>query len=278
MHTADCYHCGSRDHAPYLTENGFTLVRCRGCGLLFVTPRPDDAEIAAAVRLGLHRGESDLHVTGVYDPTWIPFFRRVLRDLYGAGLPAAGGAWLDIGCGHGEFLEAVQGFGAGRVRVRGVEPNEGKQRSARSRGLDVSLFDLEAHGGSYDFLSLMNVYSHLPDPPAAIRSWTRLLKPGGEFLLQTGDSARFEPRDQYRPLGLPDHLSFVSEAILRELLGRCGFEVLAVRKYLSTRWTPATIARELLAALRPGTESRLRHLLRHRDYRTNMFVRARLIS
>ncbi len=62
------------------------------------------------------------------------------------------------------------------------------------------------------------------------------------------------------------------------MLGRCGFEILGVRKYPSLRWTPVTLARELMAALSPGKESRIRHLLRYRTYRTNMFIRARKSS
>ena len=48
-----CPLCGSQDHVPWGRENGFAAVRCQGCGLLYVTPRPAAGEIAEANRLGL---------------------------------------------------------------------------------------------------------------------------------------------------------------------------------------------------------------------------------
>ena len=40
-----CNLCGADTADPVLTKHGFTIVRCRSCGLSYVTPRPDAAAL-----------------------------------------------------------------------------------------------------------------------------------------------------------------------------------------------------------------------------------------
>ena len=47
-----CYQCGSNESRAYAEENGFRLVKCDRCGLLYVSPRPSDAEISEGMRTG----------------------------------------------------------------------------------------------------------------------------------------------------------------------------------------------------------------------------------
>lgn len=275
-----CYNCGSSGHTPYAAENGFCLVKCAACGLLYVTPRPDENQIAKAHECGVHQGQSELDMTGVFHEFTIPGYLKVLKDLYGCELEARTRTWLDIGCGHGEFLIAVQRSSNGRVSARGLEPNQHKQRSARSRGLEVTYFDLRTHTEQYDVVSLLNVYSHLPNPPEFLRLCKGLLKPGGELLLETGDTADL-PRDEHpRPFLLPDHLSFASERIVLDMLQRWGFRALAVRKYPAfpfkcevSRWL-----KEIVKLAWPGKQSQLGTLVeeyrRSSRYVTDMYVRS----
>lgn len=270
-----CYHCGTQRSSPYATENGFTLVRCGGCGLLYVTPRPAEGDIARAHQLGVHPGEALLDTTGEFVAAKVTGYLAVLADLFPEGLRSGRRTWLDIGCGHGEFLAALAEFGGPALQLTGLEPNARKRQAARARGLPVEDFDLAACSRQYDYISLLNVYSHLPDPPAFLAACRLLLAPGGEMLLETGDVAHLRAGEMFRPMYLPDHLSFASEAILREILDRCGFEVIAVRKYPFIPFSLRRLRKELVRLLRPGRPSALRHLLSRR-YRTDMYLRARL--
>ena len=196
----NCYYCQSALVEPYAEENGYALVRCLGCGLLYVRMRPDASEITQAAKTGQHGGSKVLDVTGRFSSRKVVGYSRILSDIYGQGGAVNGGwRWLDIGCGHGEFVLALQQYFGSSIQVRGVEPNIHKQRSARSRGLDVTYFDLDSHGETYDRVSLLNVFSHLPDPPEILRQWTKLLAPNGELLLETGDTAGLPSSHHYRP-------------------------------------------------------------------------------
>ncbi|MBW7885894.1 MAG: methyltransferase domain-containing protein, partial [Caldilineaceae bacterium] len=188
MEYVKCHNCGSDQSSYYATENGYNLVRCAECGLIYLNPRPDAEEIQDAHKLGVHRGEHDFDITGHFDKGKIRNYLKILRDFY-TPEQLAGSSWLDVGCGHGEFLVALREFTNGNIQLRGLEPNVQKQISAQKQGLDVSQFDLATHEQRYDRISLLNVYGHLPDPVGMLSTLRTLLLPSGELLLETGDSA-----------------------------------------------------------------------------------------
>jgi O-antigen chain-terminating methyltransferase len=99
------------------------------------------------------------------------------------------GPVVDLGCGRGEFLEALRERG---IQGRGVESNRHLARQCRQRGLDVSEGDLVAFlraqgDGSLGGIFASQVAEHLP--PAALqallRQSHRALRPGGLLVLET---------------------------------------------------------------------------------------------
>lgn len=282
MKNVACYNCGSDNHAFYASENGFTLVKCRSCGLLFVNPRPDDKEITDAHRLGVHRGEKKLDVAGRFTPSKVSKYMKILQDFYGETYPGGKKRWLDIGCGHGEFLVALQKYSNDEIVGKGIEPDVRKQKSAQKRGLDVSYFDIGKHTERYDFISLLNVYSHLPDPVREIREWKRLLKPGGEIFIETGDTADLDSKDHPHPFRLPDHLSFASEKIVTDILERCEFKIVSIRKYSFVQTNLSSIAKRFIKLFWPNKQpyfkAYLANLVRYRKHKTDMYIRGKLES
>jgi len=275
MQEVVCYNCQGTDSDPYAVENGFNLVKCRYCGLLYVNPRPAEEEIDEALRYGMHKGEQTLKTTGWYHPERVSEYVQTLGSIFPDGFPAGIKSWLDIGCGHGEFLAAIRQFGGDRVSALGIEPNRHKQMAARKRGLNVKFFDLASHNAKYDAISILNVFSHLPDPPTTLGQWLCLLKPGGILILQTGDTANLTAEMHYRPFYLPDHLSFASEAIVTSILSGLGLRVETVHKYPFIRPSAAAFVRETIKLAWPSKSSKIRYLFRSREYVTDMYVLAR---
>ena len=270
-----CYYCGSERSTFYAEENGFSLVKCSKCGLLYVQERPDDEEIAQANKQGRHTGLKELNVTGAFDAGKIPRYKGILEDLF-KGPFVNTSSWLDVGCGHGEFLLAVQQYSEGGVKVTGTEPNVHKQRSAQEKGLKVDYFDIESHIKKYDVISLLNVWSHLPNPPAFLKSLMERLNPHGEIVIETGDTANFSAEENYRPFHLPDHLSFASERIVTGILTRLGFEILNVCKYSSLPVRPVLVLKEIVKVFLPQYQSKIPCYAKWKRYsQTDMFIRAR---
>lgn len=228
-----CYVCGATAHRPWASENGYQAVRCKDCGLVYVSPRPAPESIGRAAQTGMHAGERELAVTGTYGGAkrHAHYLSR-LTDLFGAGyFHGESERWLDVGAGFGELLETLAIASGGSLRARGLEPNEAKAASARARNLDVSFVELSALGERYHYVSLLNVFSHLPDPPATLAELGGLLEPGGELVMQTGNFAELEREDIPVSLELPDHLSFASEPLLERVLEKAGFRLVTVRSY-----------------------------------------------
>ncbi len=273
----DCYNCGSEEHSFYTEENGVTLVKCSGCGLLYVRERPSDENISEATKQGKHRGEEEFDVTGQFRKYRIPKFLKVLDDLFDHNFGNAQ-TWLDVGCGHGEFIMALQKYSEGSMKVIGSEPNIHKQESARSRGLNVGYFELESHEEKYDIISLLNVYSHLPDPPKFLGILKKLISPGGELLLQTGNTAHLSAKDHVGPLDLPDHLSFASEKIIVDILEGLGFEILKIKKYPYFERNLFSFAREILKFFLPQYKTRLKYFNPKKYGQVDMYIRARVKS
>ena len=276
MVTKNCYYCGSEQYTFYAEENGYNLVKCSVCGLLFIENRPSDSEISQSQKQGIHSGSKSINTTGRYWPEKTTWYLKVLDDLFD-GEFGNKNTWLDVGCGYGELMKAIQTYNS-KVIVKGTEPNVHKQESARKRGLDVSYFDLDSHDKKYDVVSLLNVYSHLPNPQEFLNSIKKILEPNGELILETGDTADLAAKDHHRPFLLPDHLSFVSEKIMVGLLERLGFEILSIKKYPIVRFNFVTIAKEFVKAILPNYPypSKLKYYFT--NSRTDMFIRARLKS
>jgi SAM-dependent methyltransferase/ribosomal protein S27E len=227
-----CYYCGYAQSMFFDSENGYNLVKCSQCGLLYVNPMPAKEEILEGSITGMHRGDETFDLTGNFNDKQVIRFLNILKVLYGSSLNNASGAsWLDIGCGHGEFMKALNIFSGGKIRAKGCEPNIEKVKSAKLMGLDVDSLDCDNHQTEYNFVSLLNVYSHLPNPAEKLAGWKRLVKKGGEILIETGDISGLTKHTITKPYFLPDHLSFATKDIVCGILQKIGFEVVDIKFY-----------------------------------------------
>lgn len=150
-----CPYCHGVRHDGWAEERGFHVVRCEDCGLLFCNPRPPLATISDAVQTGMHRGEAEsLDVRARRVGRKVQYYRQVLgavfADLWNRKAPVA---WLDVGAGYGELVEAVTALappgsaGAGlefSVDEAGTPAYRHLQVRARLRGLSSSSPDAQA--------------------------------------------------------------------------------------------------------------------------------------
>ncbi|WP_218934150.1 class I SAM-dependent methyltransferase [Rosistilla ulvae] len=270
-----CYNCGSVRNTPYDTENGFQLVKCSSCGLVYLSPRPSQSEITAATKTGQHRGDDLIDTTGMFSDAAIPRYLDILKDFFPKRMEQTA-SWLDIGCGHGEFITSIERYFGGKVSAKGCEPNKSKIASANRHGLDVTYFDLSSHDREYDIVSALNVFSHLPDPIETLRDWGQLIRPGGLLFLETGHSSHLKPVDHHKPYYVPDHLSFANRGIVESILAKIGFRVCKTKIYRHSVFLPLSWK----ATLREGGKLVLRRPNRFREMfpkqpKRDMFILAR---
>jgi len=228
----------------------------------------------------MHKGDELLKVTGKFKEHLKADYLSKLNDFSYAIMFSEDKkiSWLDIGCGHGEFVETLAAFGGKNLELIGLEPNVRKLVGARERGMDIQFFDLTTHQDKYDVISALNVYSHLPNPPEDIARWCEMLNEGGELLLQTGDSADLSAKDHHKPYSLPDHLSFTSKQLLVELLESLGMKVLQVEMYRYGQypvWSPLELLKEIGRFFLPGHVATFKFFPKYPD--GDMWIRARKI-
>lgn len=272
----NCYNCGSWEYEHYDKENGFNLVRCKVCSLLYVNPRPSDSDIAEANKIGMHIGDKIINLRSSFNRSKIKHYLTILRDFYNSDTFMGDDvSWLDIGCGYGEFMQALRIYSKNRLKIKGTETNQVKIETARAHNLEVAFFDLDTHNDKYNFISMLNVYSHLPNPVQTLNTCKKMLKSGGEILLETSHSSHLPSRDHHKPYYLPDHLSFANREIVVNILERIGFEIINIEFYrLFPKLGPISLMKELAKIVldRGGNIRNFFYKYPNRD----MWIRARL--
>jgi 2-polyprenyl-3-methyl-5-hydroxy-6-metoxy-1,4-benzoquinol methylase len=233
LEAVGCYICGSRRSSPWGAEGDFTMVKCGECGLVYLNPRPAAHEIDEAARTGLHKaGPGTLNAIGRYSAKKVAAYRAKLTPLLSHFQHQhATWRWLDIGAGFGELVEALQALSPGGSAIRGIEPCEPKVHKARSKGLAVTSQPLSTVRERFTHVSLINVYSHLPDPARFLGDLHGIMVPGAFLLLVTGNGGDI-PRNEFPgSLYLPDHLSFAGEKNLRTVLDDAGYDVITIAQH-----------------------------------------------
>jgi SAM-dependent methyltransferase len=228
-----CPLCGARQSTPWALERGYSVVRCK-CRMLYVNPRPASQSIQNAVVSGFHSDEmGELNVTARRVDVKVAKYQRLLgellSDVWVKGRPIS---WLDVGAGYGELVESVSRLAPTGSTVTGLEPMKPKADAARRRNLNVRAEFLHPEMEKVDYVSLIDVFSHIPDFKSLLRDICAVLKPGGELILETGNLADLDDRAEFPgELGLPDHLVFAGYSHLLEYLDSSGFKVVDCRIY-----------------------------------------------
>jgi len=240
--TVLCPHClegvqsdqylNCRDRFDGPGSRQFRLVRCLGCGLIYLSPRPPEEET-----------ESFYQADG-YDPfITLSKPKSTVEKLYSVSrrftlrwkaklvhkLVNKGGSILDLGCSTGEFLLCLRED----YKVEGIEPEARAARFAREH------FGLNAHTGTldttiagleqapYDLITMWHVLEHIPNPVSAITQLKTLLKPGGSILFalpNIGSADAGFYGEQWVALDTPRHLWHFTPASLDKLMAKCGFK------------------------------------------------------
>jgi len=163
-----------------------------------------------------------------------------LRFLSRAGLDQGPRRILEIGCGRGAILSFLQKLGHA-VHGIDLDPKAVLECNDSYPGIEAQVasgdaLPFEAH--MFDVVLSLDVFEHIRDSNRHLREVRRVLKPGGNYLLQTPNkwtNIPFEmlrqwkkfhtgPIRSYRTL-TEDHCALHSYAELKARFSRNGFEL-----------------------------------------------------
>ena len=121
----------------------------------------------------------------VHDARSARLARAEVERLLGRGL-RAGEVVLDPGCGTGWQAAGLRRAAPG-LAVVGADLSAGMLDKARAAGawplLQADATRLPMPAGSVDLVVTRGVLHHLPDVPAALAEWRRVLRPGGAVVV-----------------------------------------------------------------------------------------------
>ncbi len=234
-----CPVCGGTEVENYCTavdrvlprpDETWQIQRCCGCGLGWTSPMPADPG-------------------AYYPPSYLGNTRRTLDEFLSGRLQHSrswrgeaekarlvericpGGRILDVGCGDGKFLWALE---TSRWDRTGVEYSRDTVELVRSRLPDLNLIAGDIYApplaaASFDVITFWHVLEHLPAPRRVIARAAALLQEGGWLVvslpnLDSLQAALFR-RHWYAFDDVPRHLYHFSRAALDRLLTSAGLRI-----------------------------------------------------
>lgn len=252
-----CELCGAQDTKTLFygrdrqlgVEGVFRVVKCRNCGMIYINPRPVQETI-------LHYYPKEYR--GFYrvarERVFVRLRGTVKRLLYEA-LPSTykflssmrvgepelcvsrepPGRVLDVGCGEGRTLQRLKQMG---WQSYGVElDHKAATYGIETFGLDVfcgQLEDTHFPPCFFDLAIFRHSLEHVPQPLSALRETYRILKHGGEVLIDIPNMRSFQARlfrDRWVYWDVPRHLYNFTDNTLQSMLIEAGFSEVDI-KYL----------------------------------------------
>jgi SAM-dependent methyltransferase len=198
MDAVNCCICDVDDAEPiavgedfeYRTSpDTFLAMRCRGCGLVYLNPRPAMAELDVIYPADYHAYEFSAERYGlIYRVRRKLEAKRLLESCRGLGPNAR---IIDIGCGDGFHLQLLRDFGQPSWQLSGVEPSDLAVRAGTRAGLTIHqgiVQELNLPEQSYDLAFMIATIEHVDHPAEVLAAVRSLLKPGGRVVIVTDNT------------------------------------------------------------------------------------------
>ncbi len=207
----------------YAVVRGWRYVRCPGCGLVFLNPRPTSKELASFYNTSYVYDAERYRKSVDRQTEWLDVLAQFCHRT---------GRLLEVGCSYGYFLAAARDRG---WEVEGIELSERASRFAREQlGLRVhhGILSDAFSNVSYDAIVASHLLEHETEPWQFLsKAWERLATGGILALrvpnLESAVSKLAGPCWQW--LSAPEHIYMFSEKSIRALLRATGFHILQVR-------------------------------------------------
>lgn len=264
-----CVLCDLDDSQLLYIKDSFNIVRCKQCDLIYVNPRPDEKLLAEIYRQEYHRAYQGKNFVQLHEGE---FKKRLFEErIKIIQKHKEGRRILDVGCSYGYFLEVARERG---WDAYGIELSQYAANYAREKmGLNVfngDVFSIDSHD-YFDVCTLWHVLEHIPTPIKSLQRIHRLLKKNGMIVIETPNINCSKAKKQKKSWGylrLPEHLYYYTPATAKQLLSKCGFEIIHI--------TSADFGSGVTAvADRMGIKGAREILLRH--YRYLQWLRAILV-
>jgi len=209
-----------------MNHEGMDLVRCGGCGLVFMAEMPDAG--------GIYDDFFDGATTGYFSKVDKKIRRAGHRARQLARYAEPGCRVLDVGCNGGFFAEAMRGLG---FDAHGIDPDPVSVAYAREHYPENTwhrgfIEDFDPGAISFGAVYCSEVIEHSADVNGFMAAIARIMEPGGVLYLTTPDMGHWRrPRDvtRWSEFHPPTHCVYFNPVALTRLLEKHGFTVMRRR-------------------------------------------------
>jgi 2-polyprenyl-3-methyl-5-hydroxy-6-metoxy-1,4-benzoquinol methylase len=216
-----CIFCGQPSNEIYICRDGYSYLRCKYCGLVYLRPQPSQEELRNFYNITY---QVDFKR---YKKNMLSKARRSLKEISKFAKP---GSLLELGCSYGFFLKKAKENG---WTVKGLEwSGEARDYAVHQLNLDVSaesLSEFTLTQRKFDVVTAWHVLEHLTDPQEELANIRKILNPKGIFLFTTPniDSLQFRLLgSKWEWFSPPAHLYIFGISSINHLLKKNGFEIL----------------------------------------------------
>lgn len=225
-----CPLCRNKDFESLFKKGSRRFVKCPNDGLVFIAPQPSAKELhdlynERYFETEEFRGKTCIGYYAYIDerPLLLEYFDRKVNLIkkYTKKRKA-----LDIGCGHGFFLEVAKKRG---LEVTGIDISGYAVEYAKKHGQKALLTDIYKAGfkdNSFDVATAFQLIEHIPNLVRFMKEVKRILQPGGFVFLTTPNYAGYLRRLMGRnwfSYRHQEHLFFFSPKSMKYLLEKAGF-------------------------------------------------------
>jgi len=227
-----CNLCGSSKAELYqAADEGFSVIRCNKCHLIYVDPQPDEEVLKKSYSFSYYEPWV-LRQKKLRNKMWQKRLTRIKRMV-------PSGRLLDIGCGEGSFLELAEIAG---YHATGTEYSEVAAPIARGRLRHGNVFlgplsELLLANNYFDIVTMWHVLEHVIDPKRYLKEIHSILKPDGLLVMAVPNVNDLVMQIAYRiikrrkmKLFSKDekevHLYHFSAETIKAYLDKTGFECL----------------------------------------------------
>ncbi len=238
MEYVKCNLCDSRESELFKEINGYQLVKCKHCGLIYLNPRPNHQELNKIYSAAYHIEKILKQDPKTDKAVEIEINKYIGRATEIVNQFGKKGKLLDIGCSAGFFLACLKKYG---WDVTGVEISQWASNFARKKlGLKVYTGKVEDVNFSdqFDVITMYHVLEHLPNPSNTLEKVYDILDTNGVLIINGPNFASFDRiwhGKEWRGYDLPFHLYHFTPDTYRAFLEKTGF---SVQKIKFQYWNP----------------------------------------
>jgi 2-polyprenyl-3-methyl-5-hydroxy-6-metoxy-1,4-benzoquinol methylase len=238
MEYINCNLCNGKEYKLFKEINGYRLVKCKQCGLVYLNPRPTQQEINEEYSAEYHIER----LLGQEPKTEKEIEQEINKNIGRAEeiVKQFGnkGKLLDIGCGTGFFIACLKRYG---WKVTGMDISEWASKFAREKlGLNVFTGSVEEIqlNERFDVITMYHNLEHLPYPLKTLKSISEILTPNGVLVIKGPNLASFDRiwhGKCWRGYTDPSHLFYFTPKTYCRIIEKVGF---SVQKTIFQYWDP----------------------------------------